>query len=76
MNITFGREDNTTAIRWRNCNVATKDLGVFVNPADDYCPEFEQRKDISIQVTQRTKKASLSTKNVYRLYQKIWLPSM
>eukprot|EP00957_Ditylum_brightwellii_P190126 14473293-Ditylum_brightwellii.AAC.1 len=76
MNITVGKEDTTTTIKWRNCTVVVKDLGVLVNPAGNYCPEFEQRKDISIQVTQHTKQASLSTKNAYRLYQNIWLPSM
>eukprot|EP00957_Ditylum_brightwellii_P040994 3103457-Ditylum_brightwellii.AAC.1 len=58
VNIMFGKEDTTTTIKRRNCTVVAKDLGVLINPAGDYCPEFEQRKDISIQVTQCTKKAS------------------
>eukprot|EP00957_Ditylum_brightwellii_P090845 6917731-Ditylum_brightwellii.AAC.1 len=41
VSITFGREDSTTAIRWKNCNVVAKDLGVLVNPVGNYCPEFE-----------------------------------
>eukprot|EP00957_Ditylum_brightwellii_P069830 5302593-Ditylum_brightwellii.AAC.1 len=76
MNTMFGKEDTTTTIKRRNCTVMAKDLRVLVKPAGDYCPEFEQRKDISIQVTQHTKNASLSTKNAYKLYWNIWLPSM
>eukprot|EP00957_Ditylum_brightwellii_P022338 1685773-Ditylum_brightwellii.AAC.1 len=74
VNITLGKEDITTTIKWRNCTVAAKYLGVLVDPAGDYCPEFEQRKDISVHVTQCTKKASQSTKNAYRLYWNILLP--
>eukprot|EP00957_Ditylum_brightwellii_P024364 1838924-Ditylum_brightwellii.AAC.2 len=69
VHIMFGREDNATTVKQRNCTVAAKDLGVLVNPVGDYSPEFEQRKDISIQVTQHTKKVSLSAKNAYQLYQ-------
>ena len=74
--IKFGQDDTTTTIKRKNCNEAAKDIGVLINPEGDFCPEFERREDISIQVMQRLKRSSLSAKNAYRLYQNIWLPSM
>jgi hypothetical protein len=76
MRIKFGRDTTTTTIKRKNCNEVAKDLGVLVNPEGDFCPEFERREKISIQVTQRLKRTSLSAKNAYRLYHNIWLPSM
>eukprot|EP00957_Ditylum_brightwellii_P161640 12306952-Ditylum_brightwellii.AAC.1 len=76
VNIKFGQDDTTTTIKRKNCNEAAKNLGVLVNQEGDFCPEFERREDISIQVTQRLKRSSLSAKNAYRLYQNIWFPSM
>jgi hypothetical protein len=49
--IKFGRDTTTKTINRKNCTEAAKDLGVLVNPEGDFCPEFERREAISIQVT-------------------------
>jgi hypothetical protein len=74
--IKFGRDATATTIKRKNYNEVAKDLGVLVNPEGDFCPEFERREKISIQVTQRLKCSSISAKSAYRLYHNIWLPSM
>eukprot|EP00957_Ditylum_brightwellii_P124220 9468725-Ditylum_brightwellii.AAC.1 len=69
--IKFGREATTRTIKRKNCNEVAKDLGVLVNPEGNFCPVFEQREEISIQVVQRLKHSSISEKNAYRLYHNI-----
>eukprot|EP00957_Ditylum_brightwellii_P052344 3970245-Ditylum_brightwellii.AAC.1 len=61
--IKFGRDATATTIKRKNCNEVVKDLGVLVNPEGDFCPEFERREKISIQVTQRLKRSSILAKN-------------
>eukprot|EP00957_Ditylum_brightwellii_P184955 14085972-Ditylum_brightwellii.AAC.1 len=53
--IKFGQDATATTIKRKNCNEVAKDHGVLVNPEGNFCPEFERRKKISIQVTQRLK---------------------
>eukprot|EP00957_Ditylum_brightwellii_P202658 15331179-Ditylum_brightwellii.AAC.1 len=71
MAIFFGRDNTTTAIKRMNCNKAARDLGVLLNPKGNFNPEYEQRRWMNIKITERTKRASLSAKNAYQLYQNI-----
>eukprot|EP00957_Ditylum_brightwellii_P095694 7291409-Ditylum_brightwellii.AAC.1 len=74
MMITVGRSDTPSTIQRKEVNDSVKQLGVMANPAGDFRPELERRKDYSTRMATRIRNMRMKPKNVFRLYRNIWLP--
>eukprot|EP00957_Ditylum_brightwellii_P139589 10638747-Ditylum_brightwellii.AAC.1 len=74
--IKIGKEDLPTAINRKYPTDSIAQLGLLNNPAVDFEDEAIKKEKRSIQIVNRMKHKSLSSKNAYRLYQNVWLLSM
>eukprot|EP00957_Ditylum_brightwellii_P034055 2580037-Ditylum_brightwellii.AAC.1 len=75
LKVQIGRDSHMSTIQRKEPKATIKQLGVNTSPTGDFSQAHKVKRDYSIAIVNRSRKAFIMPKNAYRIYYNVWLPS-